>query len=233
MATTEPDTSPRWSFRRYLYVTAATASALVLAIGALAVARGGDDTPPPASFWSSITPVVSEEHPPQTLDQITAGSDAVVVAHISGIRDGRDMKGVFDPTPPVPGAPLPHSSFVELTVDRVVSGQVSNGQRLTLEMVAPPTPTTLDDVRALIPDGEELFFLRNSGTRARAAGFGSVMDPVEDSIWGLSSMKGVLAQGPYGLYEMLKPNESDVPFLESFGASTVDEAATHVLESLH
>jgi hypothetical protein len=233
MATTEPDTSPRWSFRRYLYVTGATASALVLAIGALAVAQGGDDTPPPASFWSHITPVVAEIDPPQTLDEITAGSDAVVVAHIIGIHDGREAKGVFDPTPPVAGVPLPHTSFVELTVDRVVSGPVTTGQLLTLEMVMPPTPITLDDVRALIPDGEELYFLRNSGTQARRAGFGSVMDPVEDSIWGLSSMKGVLAQGPYGLYEMLQPNESDAPFLQSFGATTVDQAATNVAASLH
>jgi hypothetical protein len=233
MATTEPDTSPRWSFRRYLYVTAATASALVLAVGALQIAQGGDDTPPPASFWSLITPVVAEFHPPETVDQIAAASDAIVVAHITGVRDGRDAKGFFDPTPPLPGAPLPHTSFVDLSVDRVVAGSVASGQTLTLEMVAPPWPDTLDDVRALIPTDQILFFLTHNGTHARQEGFGSVMDPIEDSIWSLTSQKGVLAQGPYGLYEMLKPNESDVPFLQSFGASTVDEAATNVAASLH
>jgi len=217
-----------------VWITAAVAASLLILMGALVLAHGDNDTPAPPSFWSLITPVVAEVDPPATVDDIAPRSDAIVVAHISGVRAGRDAKGFFDPTPPVPGAPLPQTTFVDLAVDRVVAGSISPNQTLTLEMLAaPPAPRTLDDVRALIPSGQMLFFLTNNGKRARHDGFASVIEPIEDSLWSLASQKAIVGQGPAGLYEVLDPNELDVPFLQSFAATTVNDAATHTAQRVH
>lgn len=235
MATTEAitHTGARVTARRFLWTAAAVAGALLAATGALAIAHGDNDTAPPPTFWSYITPVAAEVNPPTTMNGLAAASDGIVVAHVTGVRQGRDKKGYLDPTPPLPGVPLPQTSFVDLTVDRVVSGQLTTGQTLTLEMVAPPSPITLDDVRALIPTDQMLFFLTNNGTRLRHDGLGAVMDPVEDSIWSLTFQEGVISQGASGLYEALDPNGDNWPFLQTFAATTLSAAATNTEQATH
>jgi hypothetical protein len=219
--------------RRFLAGAVAVATALVLGAGALAVARGGDDAGPPPTFWSLITGVGLEPHPPSTVDDIAVASDAIVVARVTGVRDGRVEKGVFDPTPPVYGTvPAPRSVFVELTVDQVVAGDVRSGQTLDLELHAPPAPLTLDDVRALMPTDELMFFLLNSGASARKAGYGNLVGAAEDHIWTLASQKGVLAQGSTGLYDALDPNQGDQTFLRSFG-TTLDAAVARTQAARH
>jgi hypothetical protein len=226
MATTEPDDLLPSARRthRFLRGAAGLSAALLLGAGALQVARGGDDAAPPPSFWSLITPVVYEVDPPTSVDEVAARADAIVVAHVSGVRDGREQKGFFDPTPALPGNVAPSRTvFVELTVSRVVAGGVAVGDTLDLELVSPPKPLTLDDVRALVPTGELLMFLDNSGQNARRAGFGSRVGAEEDRIWKLASQKGVLAEGSAGMYDALDPNRADPDYLRSFGL-TLDAA---------
>ena len=239
MATTDTTGAEVGTTRRRRTARAAVwsvcaASVAVLAVGLISVAQGGDDVAPPRPFWSLITPVTMAVDPPQNLDDIANRSDAIVVAHVTGVGAGREQKGFFDPSPPLPGSQLPRSSYVELTVDRVVSGDVSAGQKLTLEtLAAPPSPLTYADVVPLMPTDGLLFFLTNNGASGRKAGFGTTMDPIENSLWGLASDKAVIAAGPSGLYEALDPNGTDLTFLQSFAATTVDDAASHAQEALH
>jgi hypothetical protein len=192
--------------------------------GALNVAHGGDDSAPPFTFWGLITAVGPEADAPESVDDIARSADAVVVARVTGVRDGREQKGYFDPTPSVADpVPVPRTTFVELTVSKVVAGDVTAGDTLDLEMLSPPQPLGLDDVRAVAPTGDLLLFLDNSGALARAAGLASRVGPEEDRIWKLASQKGVIAQGPTGLYDALRPNEGDTSYLRSFGI-TLDAA---------
>lgn len=222
MATPATSTS-----RRGLALAVATAAAV--AAGAAWFATGEDEAGAgqPKPFWSLISWQGDESNLPADVSDIVKRSDAVVLAHVSGVVDGREMKGFSDATPPNPAIPRPRSVFVQLTVDEVVKGAVTGSQVLNLEMPAPPEPLTIDTVRDGMPPGQMLFFLWNNAALAKRSGFTSAtIQQREKDVWQTVGTTGIVAQNPNGLYKPLLPEDpSTTPFLQSFGAATVQQAA--------
>jgi hypothetical protein len=211
MASTSNPTRPRKA-------AATIVAAAVLGAGATwyAVHQGKHSAPPVAtrSFWSLVTPEASEIDPPDTVSEVAHRSDAIVLAHVTGVTDGREDQACHE-VAPVDGCTIPRTVFVQLTVDRTVHGAVQAGQVLNLEMFRPPKPLTLDSARDKMPPGEALFFLGKS----------SAVSALQ-TVWGVVSLtRGVVAQGSKGLYTALDPGEPNTAFLQSFRATTVDQAA--------
>jgi hypothetical protein len=222
----------RWS-RRSTFATAGFTLALVAGAAAWS-ASSADPTPPSLPFWAAISGVASEKSPPTSVDDLAQRSDAIVLAHVTDVTDGRELTGIFDPTPPVIGSvPLPRTVFVELSIDRAVAGPVVSGTTLRLEMAAPPSPLTVETLRSQMPTGPLLFFLFSSAVQAKNSPYWTpVVEERERDIWTPASFKGVLAEGPDGLYEALRPDDPETTFLQSFQASTLDEAATRAAQAL-
>jgi hypothetical protein len=194
-------------------LVAAVAGAAVVSGGVAWYASRGSDaaSPPTRSFWSYVTAHASEIDPPDDVSEAVTRSDAVVLAHVTGVTDGRQDKACLEVAPV--NCPIPKTVFVQLAVDRAVRGSVQPGQVLNLEMFRPPKPLTLEAVREDLPPGQQLFFLSRSGS-------------VVPSVWGVVSLsRGVIAQGSQGIYTALDPVATNDAFVRSFGATTVDEAA--------
>ncbi|HUR52157.1 MAG TPA: hypothetical protein VMZ11_08540 [Mycobacteriales bacterium] len=225
MATTE-------STRR---VAGVVSLAVLATLAVWAVSRSGTADPEPSRpvFWEHLAGQPSEPDPPRDVDEITHRADAVVLAHVTDVTEGREMRGAFDPTPPLSTAvPLPRSAFVVLSVDKVLDGTVTTGQTLRVEMQSPPKPLTLDTMRSRIPDGQLLFFLWSSVERHRAAGFTSALvQQREQGIWTLASSRGLIGARADGLYEVLHEDDADVTFLRSFQATTLDAAAARAAQA--
>jgi hypothetical protein len=197
--------------------SAAVVGAAVISGGvAWYASRTSDAASPPAtrSFWSYLTPEVSEVDPPDDVTQATQRADAVVLAHVTGVVDGREDPACRE-VAPSGGCSIPKTVFVQLSVDRTVRGSVGKEQVLNLEMFRPPKPLTLDAARQNLPAGRQLFFL----SRSKDVSTGP-------SVWGVISLsRGVIAQGSQGVYTALDPAEPNTEYIRSFGATTVDEAA--------
>jgi hypothetical protein len=201
-------------------LAAAVLGAAVISGGVAWFAARTADTAPPEtrSFWSYLTPEVSEVDPPDDAAEAATRSEAVVLAHVTGVSEGREDKACLE-VAPTGGCSIPKTVFVQLTVDRTVRGSVERGQVLNLEMFRPPRPLTLDAAREAMPAGRSLFFLSNKG-EVRTA----------QNVWGVISLsRGVIAQGSDGLFAALDPSPPNDEFVRSFGATTVDQAADAVL----
>jgi hypothetical protein len=211
---------------------AVAVAAGVLASAGVWFARDDEPTTRPVSFWRALSASFSEKDPPEDVTEIATRSDAVVVARVTDVVAGRDAKPSFDSTPVLDSSDHIPTSYVQLTVDRVVAGSVAPGATLNLEMFAPPSPLTLKDLRAGLPTGEVLVFLWNKGDRIARAGHGATMDPRDRQVWTLASQRGLVAQGPSGIYEALHGAGEVTPFIASFGATTVEQAATRAEQAL-
>jgi hypothetical protein len=213
---------------------AAVAAVAVAALGGSVawLAQSSQSAPPPIPFWGAVSGVVDEVNPPTSVTDIASRADAIVVAQVTGITEGREAKP-YVPEPPG-GAPLPHSSYVLLTVDRVVRGAVQPGQVLKLEMEHWPAPLTIASMQESLPAGSFLFFLSNKAMEFQRSGLGASMDPIERELWQPASYTGVIGQDSSGLYDVLHyyPAAEDDAYLRTFQASTVDEAATKAGASL-
>jgi len=186
--------------------------------GGLAWASTGANTDEgkPRGFWQWITPHGSEVNLPQTVGDIANKANAIVLAQVTGIVEGREDRGCLEPgiVKPEGKCPINNTVFVQLTVNRVIHGSVSRGQVINLEMYRPPRPLTIESVQENMPPGQLLFFLRKAPEDAL------------NNTWGpVSITRAVIAQGPTGLYTALEPTEPNTEFIQSFRASTVDEAA--------
>jgi hypothetical protein len=202
-------------------VVAVVGAAVLSAAVAWYASRSSETAPPMArSFWSYLTPQVSEVDPPDDVTEAARRSDAVVVAHVTGVAEGREDKACAE-VAPAGGCSIPKTVYVQLSVDRTVRGQVEKGHVLNLEMYRPPKPLTLDAARDAMPSGELLFFLSKTADSPAAA-----------NVWGVSSLsRGVIAQGPQGLYTALDPGQLNAEFIRSFGATTVEGAADRASQS--
>jgi hypothetical protein len=193
---------------------AAAVGAVVLGTGATWYATRPSDEAPGAtrSFWSYVTPHASEVDPPRDVAEAAKRSDAIVLAHVVGVTEGREDKACAE-VAVTATCSIPKTVFVQLAVDRAVRGSVKPQQVLNLEMFRPPKPLTLDTARDAMPPGELLFFL------------GAADSGAASNVWGVISLsRGVIAQGPQGLYTALDP-EQPADFVRSFRAATVEEAA--------
>jgi hypothetical protein len=200
-------------------LAAALLGAAVISGGATWYATRPPDTAPPEtrSFWSYLTPEVSEVDPPEDVAEAAKRSEAVVLAHVTGVSEGREDKACLE-VATTGGCSIPKTVFVQLAVDRTVRGSVERGQLLNLEMFRPPQPLTLDAAREEMPAGPLLFFLSNKGEGLTAR-----------NVWGVVSLsRGVIAQGSDGLFTALDPNPPNAEFVRSFRATTLDQAADAV-----
>ena len=222
----------RHPVRRPLVVAAAVAAVIAAGIAWLVPDRGGSGTPT-RSFWSLVSGNDFEVNPPQDVDEISRRADAIVVAHVSGIVDGRQDPGSVGTTPALDGTPPPRSCFVQLTVDKVVKGAVTEQQVLNMEMLTPPAQLGgLAAARDKVPHEELLFFLNEGAASARRGNLGPVVELAEKGIYWPVGSKGVVASNADGLVLALRPSQPDVTFLRSFSASTVDAAAARAAQSV-
>jgi len=225
----------RSSHARNLGFALATAAALSGGVAWVSTSSAG--TPEPErglSFWRSITPTAMEIDLPESVDEIAQRSDAIVVAHVTDVTEGREDRGLYDPTPTAPGTPELRTVFVYLAVDRVVHGEVSEQQVLKLEMYHPPRTSTIAEVRKHMPPGQMLFFLFDKAEEAPGSlPISPSVQLQEKSLWGpVTLSRAVIAQGPNGLYPALHPSEETAPFIASFDASTVEGAADRAAQAV-
>lgn len=218
------------SLRRPAAVLVAVATVLVVALGALAYAQRGSSEPPHPGFWPSISVRASETFFPKDVREIARASDAIVVARVTDVTEGRELV----PTEPEPPGPFgyPETVFVELTVSRGVSGPFQPGDTVRLEMLRPGQPFAIDSVRSRLPQEESLFFLWNNAQIAKRHGAPASQIPDADrTLWVPASSKGVIAEGASGLDEAMHADD-DAVFLGSFRATTVRQAADRAAASL-
>lgn len=204
-----------------LILAAVVAGAAVLTFNSIAPQERSQ--PAGRSFWDTLTPQGSEQFLPQSLDEVANAADAVALARVAGIEEGRAAP-VEDATPGV--LPPLRTFFVHLKVDRVVAGAISADEQasLVLEMPRPET-ADLPALQAELPKGQLLFFLCNSGARAAAAGQGDAVQQRERRIWYPTSSRGILSADEQGLLVSLRPEARPSSYLQSFRATTVVEAA--------
>lgn len=217
--------------RRTALVTAAGLAA-VLGLGGAWLTRADEKDPVPTFFWGPITGQVSERFIPENVDEVAKAADAIVLAHVTGVTDGRVLAPDPDPTD---SATVGHirTVFVLLTVDKAVSGPLASGETVKLEMFAPPLPLTAATMKSRIPSGQLLFFLWNNASIGKRNGLTSpVILAREREFWVPASTRGVIAEGPDGLYEALHPHDEPSTYLASFEANTLDEAAARSAQAV-
>ena len=213
--------------------TAAVAAGVLAAAGTWFAVSAGDEKPGTRPFWSMFNSVHSMEiDPPDNVDEATQRADAVVVGHVTGVLEGRENKGWFDPTPQdLSGPKRRNLANLQITVDRVVKGKVSEGQVLNFETFQPPQPLTLDQARAHLPEGKVLLFLYNRAELGKRSGYGALVKPADSNIWVKISDRGMVAETAEGL---ATPFDFEVPasYVASFQATTVGAAADRAAGAL-
>jgi hypothetical protein len=133
-----------------------------------------------------------------SLSEMTRGSDAVVRGRVVGVAPGRSFGAA--------GHAL-HYAAVTIAVDEAVAGALPprHATQLTLEVPLYGGADTLDPLRASLPPGESLFFLRNKGA-------------AEAAFYRLVVMRGVIVNRD-GAAEVM-PGADD--FLAALGGSPFD-----------
>lgn len=241
MATTEPaatEAPPAEQARattrsRWGLALVAVGAAAALGVTAGWVTRAGESRPEQVSFWGPITGQVSERFIPESVEEVSEAADAIVLAHVTGITEGRVLVPESDPTPAIVNFGGIRTVFVLLSVDKAVSGPLAPGQTVKLEMFAPPLPLTAATMRARIPSGPLLFFLWNNASIGQRNGVTNpVVEAREREFWVPASTRGVIGAGPDGLYQALHPHDEPSAYLTSFGATTLEQAAARAAEAL-
>lgn len=178
-------------------------------------------------WWGKVMLQGAEVFVPASVTDISNAADAIVIGHVVDVTDGRDLVPDSDPTPGDPSIPPMRSVFVYVAVDQLVAGSVPEDERsrLRLEMIAPPEPLTVDDMRASLPSGAALFYLWNSGRVGERNGASEAVVAREADIWLPVSSLGVLVAGTHGLEAASHPGEHATAFLRSFEASSLQAAA--------
>jgi len=127
----------------------------------------------------------TEIEPTGSLGELTESADAVVRARIISVEPGRIFGGRT-------GHPL-HYASATLAVDEVLAGALPppDVERLTLEIPLFAGPEAIDVLRA---DGfDAVFFLRNKGESARAAGLSARDQAIEAAFYRLVNFGAVVA----------------------------------------
>ena len=111
--------------------------------------------------WEGVVVDALELEQYDSLPEMVAGADAVVLGRVVDVAEGRSMGGA--------GHPL-HYAAVTVEVSGLVSGFLPSvdALRLTLEVPLFGGFEMLDAVRSALPREESLFFLRNKGGPERA-----------------------------------------------------------------
>ena len=117
---------------------------------------------PRLEAWNGSLEATEVEPQATTLDELTRAADAVVRGRILEVVPGR-VFGSHD-------RPLHYASAI-VAVDELLAGVLpgAHRSRLTLEIPLFDGPDSIGDLPAW---GEAIFFLRNKGESARAAGLG-------------------------------------------------------------
>jgi len=132
------------------------------------------------SFGGGVEAIEVEDVP--TLEAMVAGSDAVVVGRVTRVAAGRTF-GAADPL---------HYAAATLQVESLVAGKLpADGRDLTLEIPLFGGPGELADYRAALPI-HGLFFLRNKGTSAAAAGLTADQQRVEAAYYRLMTFDALI-----------------------------------------
>jgi hypothetical protein len=210
---------------RTLKVTTSALAACALAAGATWVVRAAGDEPG-KPLWTSVAGLThsSEVGPLKDVDDAAQLADAIVVAHVTGVTEGRPAQGWLDPTPVPEKYP-----WVQLTVDRVVKGSVKPGQVLNLEL--PPIP--LEELRGHTEPDAQLFFLTNRAIGAKKSGYAAKVKPADYNIWYTIHSQGVIGARQGRLYTPMNGDEGfGIAYLASFEATTVDGAADRAARAL-
>jgi len=162
------------------------------------------------SFGGGVESLQVEDVP--TLEAMVASSDAVVVGRVIAVAAGRTF-GAADPL---------HYAAATLEVESLLAGAVPDrASTLTLEIPLFGGLGELDEYRAALPM-RGLFFLRNKGTSAAAAGLTIEQQRREAAFYRLMTFDAVIleADGRAAVGDARRYIEalSDVPFDEAVAA---------------
>jgi len=168
----------------------------------LVVADAGQRATLSALSAGSLVEATEIEHT-GSLSALTGSADAVVRARIISVEAGRVFGGRT-------GHPL-HYASATLAVDEVLAGALppSDAERLTLEIPLFAGPEAIDVLRAGGLDA--IFFLRNKGESARAAGISARDEAIEAEFYRLVNFGAVVAnesgmavttEGPAAIQEL-------------------------------
>lgn len=164
---------------------------------------GGDSSPRLSAWADTFVEAIELDHY-ASLPEMTRGSDAVVRGRVVGVAPGRSFGAA--------GHAL-HYAAVTIAVDEAVAGTLPprHATQLTLEVPLYGGADMIDPLRASLPDGESLFFLRNKGA-------------AEADYYRLVVMRGVIVNRD-GRAEVL-PGDED--FLDSLGGTQFDGLVAQV-----
>lgn len=182
-----------WTFsawRGLLLLGAATAVLLTLR-----APTGGIDAevPLPANVWDAFAVNALDIEPANSIDEVIARSDAIVLGTIVRLDAGRV---VGEQTPETPGTQV---LFVDARIEvfEVLRGSLPTEHlpTVTLELLLPGR-TDFSELPALntkLPSERSVFFLRSNATTAVAMGFGEDMQRTERDRYHLTVLRAILA----------------------------------------
>lgn len=164
---------------------------------------------PRLEAWSGSLEATEVEPQAATLNELTRAADAVVRGRIVDVVPGRVFGGL-------------HYASATVAVDELVAGALpeSHRSRLTLEIPLFDGPASISELPAW---GEAIFFLRNKGTSARAAGLSADRQASEAAFHRLLTFTSLLVNA-----DGTALADPDVAALSSLTGVGFDEAVQRV-----
>ena len=144
------------------------------------------DAPETAAAWAGATADALELEHFATLPDLVIGADAVVRGRITSVEAGREFGGAT-------GVPFSYAAAT-IQVDELLSGALPPDHRaeLTLEIPLFGGDDALAALQADVSGAERVFFLRNKGASARAAGMSAAEQSVDAEFYRLVTQRSVL-----------------------------------------
>jgi len=173
-----------------------------------------------ASNWAAVGADAVEAEHFASLGEITRSADAVVRGRVVAIDRGRAF-----------GAPdsALHYAAATVRVDEVLAGSLPmrHAAELTLEIPLFDGPESLGAMQAGLPWAESLFFLRNKGASARAAGLPLASRRADEGFYRLVTFRSVIVNDGGGAEVV--PGDGD--FLDALAGRRFDQIVARVRRS--
>jgi hypothetical protein len=171
--------------RRLLLLTAV---GLAILSAGFAVANSQSSRTPlsvSSSFWRLLSINALEAEHYDSLSSMTTGSEVVVVGTITGVLATRSFGGPQDAEPI-------HLAALQISVSKVLSGNLSSGSGSISVEVTLPGGRSVDQLQRALPPEEAIYFLRNKGTEATSLGFTEDQIEAEAPYFRMVSSQGLI-----------------------------------------
>ncbi len=154
--------------------------------GFVIVRAPGDQAGAVASAWSSAVAEAAELEHFGSLPEMTRSADAVVRGTVMAVAAGRAFGGA--------SGNAFHYAAATLRVDEVIAGELPerHAAELTLELPLFDGPDSIAAMQTALPEVEGIFFLRNKGASAWAAGMSPAEQLSEAEFYRLVVLSGVV-----------------------------------------